>query len=78
MAYCAPHTISTERNHTVYMRVRKPLDMCRIRLSTLSGEQVVERKLRYVFPAEMVNMKLRLGILRDFHDAALRVEILPR
>ncbi|MBV7339338.1 NAD(P)/FAD-dependent oxidoreductase [Chloroflexi bacterium TSY] len=78
VAYCVPHTISTEREHSIYMRVRKPLDMCRIRLGTLSGEKVHEKKLRYVFPAEMVNLKLRPRFLQSFHDEALRVDIFPR
>jgi hypothetical protein len=78
VAYCVPQTISTDREHRVYMRVRKPLDKCSIRLGTTSGEGVYEKKLRYVFPAEMINLKLRPRFLRDFHDDALRIDILPR
>lgn len=78
VAYCVPHTIATDREHTVYMRVRKPLDLCRIRLATSVGEFVYEKKLRYVFPAEMVNLTLRPRFLEKFHDDALRVEVLPR
>ncbi|MEZ4674761.1 MAG: FAD-dependent oxidoreductase [Caldilineaceae bacterium] len=78
VAYCVPQTISTDREHTVYLRVRQPLDTCSIRLSSLDGTQIFERKLRYVFPAEMVNLKLRTRFLEHFHGDALRVEVLAR
>lgn len=78
VAYCVPHTVSTERTHTVYLRVRAPLDRCLIRLSTPDGRVVHERKLRYVVPAEMVNLRLRPALLEGFHRDALLVEVLPR
>jgi pyruvate/2-oxoglutarate dehydrogenase complex dihydrolipoamide dehydrogenase (E3) component len=73
VAYCVPHTISTDREHTVYMRVRQPLEKCSIRFG-----EVFERKLRYVFPAEMVSLKVRPRFLEKFHGGALRVDIVPR
>lgn len=73
VAYCVPHTISTDRDHTVYMRVRRPLEKCSIRFG-----EVFERKLRYVFPAEMVSLKVRPRFLEKFHGGALRVDIVPR
>ncbi|MCB0155936.1 MAG: FAD-dependent oxidoreductase [Anaerolineae bacterium] len=73
VAYCVPHTISTDREHTVYMRVRRPLEKCSIRFG-----QVYEKKLRYVFPAEMVSVKVRPRFLEKFHGGALQVDIVPR
>ena len=73
VAYCVPHTISTDREHTVYMRVKSPLDKCSIHL----GESF-ERKLRYVFPGEMVSLKVRPRFLEKFHGNMLRVDIRPR
>ena len=73
VAYCVPHTISTDREHTVYMRVRQPLDKCSIRL----GESY-EKKLRYVVPGEMVTLKVRPRFLEKFHGSMLRVDIRPR
>ena len=73
VAYCVPHTISTDREHTVYMRVRQPLEKCSIRFG-----EVYERKLRYVFPAEMVSLKVRPRFLEKFHGGALQVDIVPR
>lgn len=78
VAYCVPHTISTEREHTVYLRTRRPLEMCALRLVDAAGAVVHEKRLRYVFPAEMINLKLRPTILQQFHGDALRVELVGR
>lgn len=73
VAYCVPHTISTDREHTVYMRVRRPLEKCSLRL----GDSY-EKKLRYVFPAETLTLKIRPAFLHNFHGDALPVHVLPR
>ena len=73
VAYCVPHTISTDREHTVYLRVRRPLDKSWLRLG-----DVYEKRLRYVVPAEMVSLKIRPRFLEGFHDEALRVDVVPR
>lgn len=73
VAYCVPHTISTDREHTVYLRVRRPLERSCLRLG-----EVYERKLRYVFPAEMITLKVRPAILQKFHGDSLAVHVLPR
>lgn len=78
VSYCVPHTISTDREHTVYMRVRRPLEASVLRLRNLDGEVIHERKLRYVVPAEMVTLKLRPAILAELHSDAVHVEIEPR
>jgi len=78
VAYCVPHTISTEREHVVYLRTRRPLDASLLRLSEPGGAVIYEKKLRYVFPAEMINLKLRPAILQHFHSSALRVDIAER
>mgnify|MGYP000395094341 CR=1 FL=1 len=73
VAYCVPHTISTDRPHTVYFRVRKPLEKCSIRFG-----DVLEKKLGYVFPAEMVTLKVQPKFLANFHGDALSVDVVPR
>ena len=78
VAYCVPHTVSTDRPHTVYLRVRQPLERSVLRLRNLDGDTVHERKLRYVVPAEMVTLRLRRELLADFHGDALGVEVVPR
>jgi hypothetical protein len=74
VASCVPQTISTDREHTVYLRVRKALEKSRIVL----GGDVYERRLRYVVPAETVTLKVRPQFLHRFHGDALRVDVLPR
>jgi hypothetical protein len=71
--YCVPSTISTDREHTVYLRVRQPMAPCTLRLG-----DVYERPLRYVVPGEMVTIKVRPKFLQDFHGDALRVSVVPR
>lgn len=78
VSYCVPHTISTEREHTVYLRVRTPLEACTLRLYEPNNSFVYTKKLRYVFPAEMVNLKLRPALLEQFHGGKLQVDIVPR
>ena len=73
VAYCVPHTISTDRPHTVYFRVRKPLEKCSIRFG-----DVLEKKLSYVFPAEMVTLKVQPKFLQNFHGDALSIDVVPR
>ena len=73
VAYCVPHTISTDREHTVYLRVRRPLEKSWLRLG-----DVHQKRLRYVVPAEMVSLKVRPRILARFHGDALRIDVVPR
>lgn len=73
VAYCVPHTISTDRAHTLYLRVRHPMDKCTIRFG-----DVYEKKLRYVFPAEMLTVKVVPRFLEKFHGDALTINIVAR
>ena len=73
VAYCVPHTISTDREHTVYLRVRRPLEKSWLRLG-----DVHQKRLRYVVPAEMVSLKVRPRILERFHGDSLRIDVVPR
>lgn len=72
VGYCVPHTLSTDREHTLYLRVRKPMENCTLRL----GEHH-SKKLRYVFPAEMISLKVKPEFLAGFHGETLRVDIDP-
>jgi len=73
VSYCVPHTISTDREHTVYLRVRKTEGKCTIKFGDVYG-----KKLLYVFPAEMVTVKLRPKFLQEFHGDTLRVDVVAR
>ncbi len=78
VGYCVPHTLSTEREHTVYLRVRRPLEQSVIRLSAPNSGFSYEKKVRYVFPAETINLKISPRMLQNFHGDALRIDVLPR
>lgn len=70
---CVPHSISTDREHTLYLRVKRPLDKSRLCLG-----EVYEKKLRYVVPAETVTVTVRPRFFEDFHANSLRIDIQPR
>ena len=70
VAYCVPHTLSTDREHTVCLRVRTPMDKCIIRFG-----DIYAKNLGYVFPAEMVTVKMQPKFLQRFHGDALRVDV---
>lgn len=73
VAYCVPHTLSTDREHVVYMRVRRPMEKCTIRFG-----DVLSSKVKYVFPAEMVNITVKPKFLENFHGDTLRVDVVQR
>ncbi len=73
VASVVPHTISSDREHTVYIRVRHPLEKSWLRLG-----DVYEKRLRYVVPAETVSVKVRPRILEHFHGDTLTIDIVPR
>lgn len=73
VASIVPHTISSDREHMVYLRVRNPLEKSWLRLGA-----VYEKRLRYVVPAEMVSVKVRPRFLEHFHGDSLTIDIVPR
>jgi thioredoxin reductase len=73
VAYCVPHTISTDREHTIYLRVRRALGKCTIRLG-----DVFRRNLLYAVPAETVTIRIRPQFLQRFHGDKLQVDVVPR
>ena len=50
----------------------------RWRRAISASARLYERKLRYVFPAEMITLKVRPAILQKFHGDSLPVHVLPR
>jgi NADPH-dependent 2,4-dienoyl-CoA reductase/sulfur reductase-like enzyme len=78
VAACVPHTLAPEREQVVYLRVRRSLEACSLRLVDPGGDFVYEKKLRYVFPAETVTLKLQPRMLANFHGGMLRIEVTAR
>lgn len=73
VASIVPHTISSDREHTVYLRVKQALDKSWLRLG-----DVYEKRLRYVVPAETVSLKVRPRFLEQFHGDSLTIDIVAR
>ncbi len=73
VAQVVPHSVASERIHTVYFRVRKPIyGDTYVKLGDLH-----RRKVRAAVPAEMITMKVAPRLLRDFHGDALHVHAAP-
>jgi thioredoxin reductase len=70
--YCLPHTLSPEREHTIYMRCKKALKPCKIRVGNL-----MEKEVRFVVPAEMIMFKIKPDLLEKFHGDTLRIDLVP-
>lgn len=73
VASVVPQTISSDREHVVYVRVKRSMERSWLRLG-----DVYEKRLRYVVPAEMVSLKIRPKLLEQFGGDGLRIDIEPR
>ena len=71
--YCVPHTITTDREHIVHMRVTHPFEACTLKLG-----DAYARPLRYAFPGEMVTVKVRPRFLEGFSGDSLQVSVEAR
>lgn len=70
--YCVPHTLSPDRAHTIYMRAKTRLSPCVLRVGDL-----LERKLRFVVPAEMIHLTIQPDLLEKFYEDRLQIDLLP-
>ncbi len=70
--YCLPHTLSPDRPHTLYMRAKKRMSPCLLRVGNL-----IERKLRFVVPAEMIHLTIQPDLLERFYEDRLQIDLLP-
>ncbi len=70
--YCVPHTLSHEREHTIYLRCKEPMKPCVIQLGNLK-----KKKLRFVVPAEMIMFKIKPDVLADYQGDTLSIDIYP-
>lgn len=73
IGYCVPHSISTDREHTIYMRVRRPQERCSISLGDL-----YTKRLRYAFPAEMITLTVKPEMFTNFAASELAVDVQSR
>ncbi|MFH2201935.1 MAG: FAD-dependent oxidoreductase [Elusimicrobiota bacterium] len=70
--YCLPQSLSPEREHTIYLRCKEAVKPCVIRVGG-----IMEKKLRFVVPAEMIMLTIRPDVLEQFQGDSLRIDILP-
>jgi NADPH-dependent 2,4-dienoyl-CoA reductase/sulfur reductase-like enzyme len=71
--YVVPHTLGSDREHTLSFRVRRPIRGPTI----LRIGDVHRRKVRAVVPAEMVTVKVTPRLLERARGRALRVDAVP-
>lgn len=73
VAQVVPHSVASDRIHTVSFRVREPIyGDAYVKLADLH-----RRKVRAAVPGEMITMKVAPRLLRDFHGDALHVHAVP-
>jgi hypothetical protein len=70
--YCLPHTLSPDRPHTVYLRTKEKMQPCLLRVGEL-----LERKLRFVVPAEMIHLTIQPDLLDQFYEDRLQIDLVP-
>lgn len=71
--YCMPHSLSTEREHTIYLRCKAPLKPCKLCV----GGDLLQKRLQFVVPAEMIMLRIKPDVLDQFHGDTLRIDIVP-
>jgi NADPH-dependent 2,4-dienoyl-CoA reductase/sulfur reductase-like enzyme len=71
--YVVPHTISSDREHTLSFRVQRPIHGPTV----LRIGDAHRRKVRAVVPAEMVTVKVAPRLLEGLGGCALRVDAVP-
>ena len=70
--YCVPHSLSPEREHTIFMRCKERMQPARLHLGDL-----MTKKLRFVVPAEMISLTIKADLLDSFQGDRLSLDILP-
>jgi NADPH-dependent 2,4-dienoyl-CoA reductase/sulfur reductase-like enzyme len=73
VASLVPHSLSTGREHTVYVRARQTFER-----SIIHFGGIYSRKVRYVCPAETMAITLKPEFLEHFPGGDLRIDIEPR
>lgn len=68
--YVVPHTLSPGREHTLFMRCKKPMRPCSLHVGDL-----MSKKLSFVVPAEMIMFHIKPDALEHFHGDSLRIDI---
>jgi len=70
--YCVPHSLSPDREHTIYMRCKRRMQPCVLKVGDL-----LTKKLAFVMPAEMIRLKIKPHLLDEFYGDRLTIDIDP-
>ncbi len=70
IASCTPHSLSSDREQTIYLRVKQP-----VKDATLKIGNRYEQKFRTLVPSEMVKLSLPPKVLNHFFGEQLRIEV---
>lgn len=70
--YCVPHTLSTGREHTIFMRCKEPMRPCEI----VVGDRM-RKRLSFVVPAEMIMFTIKPDALEGYQEDTLRIDLRP-
>ncbi|MDK9708936.1 MAG: NAD(P)/FAD-dependent oxidoreductase [Desulforhopalus sp.] len=71
--YCLPHTLSPDRENSIYLRCIHPQKDCILRLGNF-----FEKPLRLVIPSEMIRLTIGPEVLERFYGTALRIDIVAK
>jgi len=70
--YCVPHSLSPDREHTIYMRCKERMQPCVLKVGDL-----LTKKLAFVVPPEMIRLKIKPDLLDEFYGDRLTIDIEP-
>ena len=70
IASCVPHTLSPDREQTLYLRVKQPMKDCVLTI----GDRY-EKKFRVLIPSEMIRLTLAPEVLDHYFGDYLRIDV---
>ena len=72
ISYTVPQYISGQQDFSLSLRVREPLDACRIEIQQ-DGEVIKTKKFKKAIPAEMIRIPVKHSSLKSDSDLEVRV-----
>ncbi|MDA3901993.1 MAG: FAD-dependent oxidoreductase [Desulfuromusa sp.] len=73
IASCVPHSLSPDREQTIYLRVKRPVKDC-----ILTVGDRYEKKFRMLIPSEMIRLTLAPEILDHYFGDNLKIDVRSR
>ncbi len=73
IASCVPHSLSPDREQTIYLRVKHPIKNC---LLTIGNRY--EKKFRMLIPSEMICLTLAPEVLDHYFGEKLKIDVHPQ